>query len=197
MPLLCNVGTLTSWNPLGLSGPAMGLLYLFYWHVIIPCCLHITHNQRATHILWNPNILYRFYKSRHCSNPEPQNIRSNPPFYSSSKLRFNIILPSAPRTCQVASFILIFPIKYPACLCVFFYACHTYRPSYPPWFDDENIFWHGLQVVKSSLRSFLQSPVTSSWTKIASSSYFSRKTFPLCQSPHFTHTHTHTHTVKQ
>ena len=28
-----------------------------------------------------------------------------------STIRFNIILPSAPRTCQVASFILVFPNK--------------------------------------------------------------------------------------
>ena len=29
MPLSRNLGTLTSWNPLGLSGPVMGLLYLY------------------------------------------------------------------------------------------------------------------------------------------------------------------------
>ena len=29
VPLSCNLGTLTSWNPLGLSRPVMGLLYLF------------------------------------------------------------------------------------------------------------------------------------------------------------------------
>ena len=30
MPLSCNLGTLTSWNRLGHSRPATGLLYLFY-----------------------------------------------------------------------------------------------------------------------------------------------------------------------
>ena len=30
-PLSQNLGTLTSWNPLGPSGPVMGLLYLFYF----------------------------------------------------------------------------------------------------------------------------------------------------------------------
>ena len=29
MPLSCNLGTLTSWNPLGPSGPVTGLLYPF------------------------------------------------------------------------------------------------------------------------------------------------------------------------
>ena len=31
MPLSRNLGTLTSWNPLGLSRPVMGLLYLLYF----------------------------------------------------------------------------------------------------------------------------------------------------------------------
>jgi len=30
--LLRNLGTLTSWNPLGLSRPVMGLLYLYITH---------------------------------------------------------------------------------------------------------------------------------------------------------------------
>jgi len=34
IPLSRNLGTLTSWNPLGPSGPVMGLLYLYlYWHL--------------------------------------------------------------------------------------------------------------------------------------------------------------------
>jgi hypothetical protein len=45
VPLSRNLGTLTSWNPLGLSGPVMELLYHFYLllynmgtvHVIIYC----------------------------------------------------------------------------------------------------------------------------------------------------------------
>ena len=35
MPLSRNLGTLTSWNPLGTSGPVTGLLYLF----LTPNCL--------------------------------------------------------------------------------------------------------------------------------------------------------------
>jgi hypothetical protein len=31
VPLSRNLGTLTSWNPLGLSKPVMGLLYLFFY----------------------------------------------------------------------------------------------------------------------------------------------------------------------
>jgi hypothetical protein len=31
VPLSCNLGTLTSWNPLGHSRPVMGLLYLYLY----------------------------------------------------------------------------------------------------------------------------------------------------------------------
>jgi hypothetical protein len=33
VPLSCNLGTLTCWNPLGHSKPVTGLLYLFYYSV--------------------------------------------------------------------------------------------------------------------------------------------------------------------
>jgi len=33
MPLSRNLGALTSWNPLGLSRPVMGLLYLYLYNV--------------------------------------------------------------------------------------------------------------------------------------------------------------------
>ena len=34
VPLSCNLGTLTSWNPLGHSRPVMGLLYLYCVHAV-------------------------------------------------------------------------------------------------------------------------------------------------------------------
>ena len=34
MPLSRNLGTLTSWNPLGHSGPVTGLIYLFTFYVV-------------------------------------------------------------------------------------------------------------------------------------------------------------------
>ena len=37
VPFSRNLGTLTSWNPLGLSRPVMGLLYLFFFYVILFC----------------------------------------------------------------------------------------------------------------------------------------------------------------
>ena len=37
VPLLRNLGTLTSWNTLGPSGPVTGLLYLLVWNL-----LHVT-----------------------------------------------------------------------------------------------------------------------------------------------------------
>ena len=33
VPLLRNLGTLTSWNTLGLSRPVMGLLYIYLLHI--------------------------------------------------------------------------------------------------------------------------------------------------------------------
>ena len=33
MPLSCNLGTLTCWNPLGHSGPVMGLIYLLDMYI--------------------------------------------------------------------------------------------------------------------------------------------------------------------
>jgi hypothetical protein len=35
MPLLCNLGTLTSWNPLIHSRPVTGLLYLFFYLILM------------------------------------------------------------------------------------------------------------------------------------------------------------------
>jgi len=35
-----NLGTLTSWNPLGPSGPVTGLLYLYLLHLWYKFCLH-------------------------------------------------------------------------------------------------------------------------------------------------------------
>jgi len=35
VPLSCNLGALTSWNPLGHSRPVTGLLYLYHYHIQI------------------------------------------------------------------------------------------------------------------------------------------------------------------
>ena len=46
LPLSCAVvtksGKLTSWNPLGLSRPVMGLLYLLYIYVCVCVCVYKT-----------------------------------------------------------------------------------------------------------------------------------------------------------
>ena len=54
VPLSRNLGTLTSWNPLGLSRPVVGLI-CFYLHVKYP-------------ILMNSNFLERFSKKKWISN---------------------------------------------------------------------------------------------------------------------------------
>ena len=42
MPLSRNLGALTSWNPLGLSRPVMGLIYLFLlFHIHFPICVKL------------------------------------------------------------------------------------------------------------------------------------------------------------
>jgi len=43
VPLSRNLGTLTSWNPLGLSGPVTGLLYLYIYlyHTLSFCDVHV------------------------------------------------------------------------------------------------------------------------------------------------------------
>ena len=50
VPLPQNLGTLTSWNPLGLSRPVTGLIYLlyyYYYYFHLLCCMQ-------THEMW-PN----------------------------------------------------------------------------------------------------------------------------------------------
>jgi len=72
VPLSRNLGTLTSWNPLGPSGPVTGLLYLYHNHVsyisfkIVPLCKYIllpaNVNVLETFleaILWKPFQLFR------------------------------------------------------------------------------------------------------------------------------------------
>ena len=57
MPLSWNLGTLTSWNPLGLSRPVTGLLYLYLYHLLILgvdfyCCIWfhpVIHTHTHTH----------------------------------------------------------------------------------------------------------------------------------------------------
>ena len=44
VPLSCNLGTLTSWNPLGHTRPVSGLLYLYWW------LLTIWHGTTSVHV---------------------------------------------------------------------------------------------------------------------------------------------------
>ena len=39
VPLSWNLGTLTSWNPLGHSRPVTGLIYLYFYMFIVPCII--------------------------------------------------------------------------------------------------------------------------------------------------------------
>jgi len=49
VPLSRNLGTLTSWNPLGHSGPVMGLLYLIW-------------DKKELHEEWKESIIVPVHK---------------------------------------------------------------------------------------------------------------------------------------
>ena len=53
--LSCNLGTSTSWNPLGLFRPVMGLLYL-YLYQIVWYCEWITHTQTGSSAKCCPGV---------------------------------------------------------------------------------------------------------------------------------------------
>jgi hypothetical protein len=66
MPLSWNLGTLTSWNPLGHSRPVMGLLYLYF-----NCnlnALYVTHNGTLTWVLNSAGLLISYCKFLGCCN---------------------------------------------------------------------------------------------------------------------------------
>jgi len=50
--LLRNLGTLSSWNPLGLSRPVMGLLYRYLYHTDLVIWLSRCHTIRGHY--WPP-----------------------------------------------------------------------------------------------------------------------------------------------
>ena len=65
VPLLWNLGTLTSWNPLGPSGPVTGLLYLYLLH------LRLTFSRRdlrSSVTLRNVDFIYRRFGTNHRSH---------------------------------------------------------------------------------------------------------------------------------
>jgi len=48
VPLSRNLGTLTSWNPLGLSRPVMGLLYLYLLLQLVGFIIRIYRDARSS-----------------------------------------------------------------------------------------------------------------------------------------------------
>jgi len=87
VPLSRNLGTLTSWNPLGLSRPVTGMLYLYlYLQTLIICTLHLVKTQRS-HLLFlttdstkchrdimrsastSSSVLYLIWKIKHVLYP--------------------------------------------------------------------------------------------------------------------------------
>jgi hypothetical protein len=54
MPLSCNLGTLTSWNPLGHSRPVTGLLYLYIYLLLEYGIIRLSRNVGS----WLPNYVF-------------------------------------------------------------------------------------------------------------------------------------------
>ena len=66
MPLSCNLGTLTSWKPLGLSRPVTGLLCLFYRVKEQRNILHTVNIWKAISIgnMWRRECLLQHVRER-------------------------------------------------------------------------------------------------------------------------------------
>ena len=71
MPLLRNLGTLTSWNPLGHSRPVMGLLYLYLycfifrrdcnWSIFLITHVVCVSNSSINHMLMAHKHFYMYF----------------------------------------------------------------------------------------------------------------------------------------
>ena len=69
MPLSCNLGTLTSWKPLGHSRNLTGLLYLFYlaYNDVVNLLHYVC--QASFCLISYDNITFIFYVNKH-NNPD-------------------------------------------------------------------------------------------------------------------------------
>ena len=136
MSLSCNLGTLTSWNPLGHSRPVTGILYLYLFnniqlnmyssdttiltYLLTHSIQHIPSSeanrfaasQEIPSNLWNPKVHHPIHK---CLPPVPILSQLDPVHTPTShflKIHLNIILPSAPGSPQW-SLSLSFPHQNP------------------------------------------------------------------------------------
>ena len=71
VPLSQNVGTLTAWNPLGLSRSVMGLIYLYLYYCTVELMSKIVYVIRAL-VGKNNNSLANciFYPTKKSNQPE-------------------------------------------------------------------------------------------------------------------------------
>ena len=87
-------------------------------------------SQEISHILWNPKVYYRIYKS-------PTRV----------PIRRNVILPSSPGSSE-RSLSLRFLHQNPACTSPRLHTCYMSRPSHFSLFDYPNNIWWGIQLTK-------------------------------------------------
>ena len=105
-------------------------------------------------IVWNQKVHYHIYKSL---PPVPILSQINPvhAFQSHSlKIRFNIILPSMPRSSNLSLY-LGSPHQNTVCTCHACHMCYMPCPSNSSWFDHPNIIWWAVQIISFSLCSLL------------------------------------------
>ena len=118
-------------------------------------------SQEFHHILWNPQVHYRFHKSPPFVPILSQSNPISPLPTDFLTININIILPSTPRFSKWSDF-LRFPHHKPACTSFLSYAFHIPRPSRSTRFAHPDDVWRVVRFWRSSLYILFKCPLISS-----------------------------------